>query len=396
MTSGMSALWCDSGTLVRSAAVGTERKLKTTCTRQTRSSCSSRQQDVLPLDNKSQRYNSSEKRTASPRSCRAKTQLTNDSLEDGNKVPKLCTEISQCHYEDDVLTELRGSLQDLVKDQIGGVRLVHVLEFLRSKAKWPIICATDILDACMKFQDAFFFRVYQGEIYLFSKELATSAIDMVPHEIGKRVDVIPFKPLKVQPLVPASDFFPVTVPLVTNPHEMVIKLMDTSKELSQLLGAMKDFYSRRNSEELLVAEEYLMSGCLCAFPVRFRRTKGWCRGVVKAQLEDGNVEVLDVDTGKIHTVSCHQIRLLMADFCELPRQAIHVGLAFIRPKASEWWQEASTRLTQLTQGKILMCSVVTGTVGIARILLCDTNNAEDAYLHTLLVEENLALASDDP
>lgn len=310
-----------------------------------------------------------------------------------------CEEVVSTLGKNKEYAGLRRRLESMV-ESTGSMTADAVLVTLRNEPQWHLTTMTDVLNACLQERGLLNFRVCKGKIELFRGELPSLLRQFgcrPVHQTSSSVDLSPVQPL---PSLGEGEFFPIIVTGVWSPDMIVVNLVgECSSELATVHQAMTAFYSAaavHGAAGLKVRADWP-----CAYPSVVWKVSHpepqWRRGLIADVREDGTVIVADVDSGKRTLVLATELRQLDNQFFRLPRQAICVKLACIRPSSGQAWSfEATTRVAelvhdQLGQPQVLMCMVVGQTTGIPSVFLCNTCTSDDVYINAVLVSEGFAL-----
>ncbi|XP_077483199.1 uncharacterized protein LOC144093546 [Amblyomma americanum] len=301
---------------------------------------------------------------------------------------------------------LRRRLESMVASA-GSMTTDAVLDTLRNEPQWHLITVTDILNACLKDRGLLNFRVCNGKIELFRGELPSLLLQYGSRPVHQTSPLVGLSSVQPLPTVADGEFFPVIVTGVLSPDAIVVNLIgECSERLATLHQAMTAFYAsaavQRAGGLRMPPAECLAADWPCAYPSIVCKLPHpepqWRRGLISDVRPDGTVIVADVDSGLRTRVLGTELRQLDSQFFRLPRQAIYVRLAYIRPSSGQAWSfEATNRVAQLVrdelgQPQVVMCMVVDQTSSVPSVLLCNTCSSDDVYVNLVLAIEGFALS----
>ncbi|XP_053934081.1 RING finger protein 17 isoform X2 [Cuculus canorus] len=121
----------------------------------------------------------------------------------------------------------------------------------------------------------------------------------------------------------------------------------------------------------------------------------WYRAQVIGLPSRQEVMVKYVDFGNVATLAVKDIRRVKTEFLSLPEKAIRCVLAYIEPYkgANEWNREAKERFEEMTEDKLMLCSVVDildNTILSVELFDPSAVHGRSFSINFQLVKENLA------
>ena len=124
----------------------------------------------------------------------------------------------------------------------------------------------------------------------------------------------------------------VLVPAADNPSKFYCQLFRTCQNLENLMRAVEKYYSGLRGDESIISSPAVGDPC-CA---KFSEDNCWYRAEVTSIDMTGKTMVQFVDYGNSEVVARSNVRQLLPEFSELPRQAVVCSLNRIRPKSRTW------------------------------------------------------------
>ena len=202
-----------------------------------------------------------------------------------------------------------------------------------------------------------------------------------------------------------EDFYDVFVPLASSPSNFFVQpyaqVTEKNSDFQVMQRNMTSFYENV-ANRVALSPSMIERGYYAAAKVK----ESWRRVMIKSivpppegQAIASEVLAFPIDFGMdIFVTSISSLQPLHHEFRAVPRLAINAELADIRPKGSEWTQNASSCFTKLVQNRALV-SVVKAVKQVMvdgeqitklSLLLIDTETSEDIYISNLLVDSGHA------
>ncbi|CAN7996522.1 unnamed protein product [Ixodes hexagonus] len=203
-----------------------------------------------------------------------------------------------------------------------------------------------------------------------------------------------YSPVELPPEA-ADGYFPVRVSYIGSPGRFAIQPVspDGYDPLSALTREMSELYSSNAGDRYAVAgsrSAIVIGQAYAALYSSVDDNPAWYRARVTGVSSVYNVEVELVDFGNHCTVHRSELRRLRDDFFQLPVQCARAAFAFLRPRGDDWCESAYKCFLQLSADRILMCKVEDRKDETLKVLLCDTNEDEEYFIHDVLVGKRLA------
>lgn len=179
----------------------------------------------------------------------------------------------------------------------------------------------------------------------------------------------------------------ILIPAAENPSRFYCQLFRTSQQLEDLMRGVAKHYSAIRGDEGIISSPAVGDPC-CA---KFSEDDCWYRAEVIDVSLSGKVTVQFVDYGNSEAVAKSNIRHLLPQFSELPRQAIECSLNRITPKSQSWSGSAIKKFYDLAVEKEGMIDVVAEeSNGMYRVELTRQTKAGKLNINEQLVAVNAA------
>ncbi|CAM9616376.1 unnamed protein product, partial [Bubo scandiacus] len=181
----------------------------------------------------------------------------------------------------------------------------------------------------------------------------------------------------------------VTVCHINSPSDFYLQLRD-SLDSSALAKKTQEVYQHEYGKNLEVVCSVEGQACIAK-----QEDGNWYRAQIIGLPSRQEVTVKYVDFGNIANLTLKDIRKVEKEFLSSPEKAIRCRLASIEPYkgANEWNREAKERFEEMTEGKLMFCSVVEILDGnILSVELFDSRagHGRSLSINCQLVKEDLA------
>jgi len=188
-----------------------------------------------------------------------------------------------------------------------------------------------------------------------------------------------------------GDIVDVTVCLAISPSYFVIQQNSSLVSLEELSIHMFCFYEEQE-EGVMVEKGRVVKGMVVAV----RRDDGdWYRARVTELLTATHVMVRLLDYGELEMAELHDMRVLAAEFMELPAQGVNARLEGIMPKKGDWGREDEDWWLGRVEGEMFVVQVgeswVAGVDVGVEVIMFDTSKEEDIVLQEEMVQKDLAM-----
>nr|XP_014353439.1 PREDICTED: RING finger protein 17 isoform X1 [Latimeria chalumnae] len=224
------------------------------------------------------------------------------------------------------------------------------------------------------------------DAFVFLELARFCSVDPTPQLTkGRKVALQYCSPVLPLPMSEVS----IVVCYVNNPSDFYMHLTD-SLEFLVLLKKIEEVYKEGDDQNLEILCPVQGQACVAKF-----EDGEWYRAKVVGLPGHREVEVKYVDFGNVAKVTVKDLRKIKDDFLSLPEKAIKCQLAHIESvKGMEGWsQQANERFEELTQEKLLLCTVVSILEdNVLSVELYETPAmlGTAATVNNVLVEEGLA------
>ncbi|RXM99731.1 Tudor domain-containing protein 6 [Acipenser ruthenus] len=146
-------------------------------------------------------------------------------------------------------------------------------------------------------------------------------------------------------------FYDAVVEFVTDPSEFWIRTQDYAIKFDQMMGGIREFYTKATQLEGIV--KTLKTGLYC---IAKAKDGLYYRAVIR-KLHGHLIEVDFVDYGNTEIVDRYDLKILPSKFQELPSLAVKCRLSDIQPIGGKWSKNAVTHFIKIVADKVLMIQV---------------------------------------
>ncbi|XP_028941964.1 RING finger protein 17, partial [Antrostomus carolinensis] len=146
----------------------------------------------------------------------------------------------------------------------------------------------------------------------------------------------------------------VTVCHINSPSDFYLQLRESLDSLA-LPKKIQEVYKHKYGKNLEIVRPVEGQACIAK-----QKDGNWYRAQIIGLPSRQEVKVKYVDFGNIANLTLKDIRRVKKEFLSFPEKAIRCRLAYIEPYkgANEWTREAKERFQQITEDKLMLCSVV--------------------------------------
>ncbi|KAM7130860.1 RING finger protein 17 [Ciconia maguari] len=191
------------------------------------------------------------------------------------------------------------------------------------------------------------------------------------------------------PKIPQEKEVCVVVCHINSPSDFYLQLRDSLDSLA-LPKKIQEVYKHECGKNLEIVCPVEGQACIAK-----QKDGNWYRAQIIGLPSCQEVTVKYVDLGNIANLTLKDIRRVKKEFLSFPEKAIRCRLAWIQPYkgANEWNREAKERFEEMTEDKLLLCSVVE--ISDNNILSIELFDSSDVHgrsfsINCQLVKEDLA------
>ncbi|XP_072714017.1 RING finger protein 17 [Ciconia boyciana] len=191
------------------------------------------------------------------------------------------------------------------------------------------------------------------------------------------------------PKIPQEKEVCVVVCHINSPSDFYLQLRDSLDSLA-LPKKIQEVYKHECGKNLEIVCPVEGQACIAK-----QKDGNWYRAQIIGLPSCQEVTVKYVDLGNIANLTLKDIRRVKKEFLSFPEKAIRCRLAWIEPYkgANEWNREAKERFEEMTEDKLLLCSVVE--ISDNNILSIELFDSSDVHgrsfsINCRLVKEDLA------
>nr|XP_030131654.3 RING finger protein 17 isoform X1 [Taeniopygia guttata]XP_030131665.3 RING finger protein 17 isoform X1 [Taeniopygia guttata]XP_030131674.3 RING finger protein 17 isoform X1 [Taeniopygia guttata] len=176
---------------------------------------------------------------------------------------------------------------------------------------------------------------------------------------------------------------------INSPSDFYLRLRESVESLA-LSEKIQEIYKQENGKNLEIF--YPVEGQAC---VAKQEDGNWYRAQIIGLPSCQEVLVKYVDYGNIANLPHKDIRRVKQEFLSFPEKAIRCRLACIEPfeGAHEWNREAKERFEEMTEDKLMLCSVIEildNDILSIELFNASADNGKKISINCQLVEEDLA------
>ncbi|XP_030921931.1 RING finger protein 17 [Geospiza fortis] len=176
---------------------------------------------------------------------------------------------------------------------------------------------------------------------------------------------------------------------INSPSDFYLRLRESVESLA-LPEKIQEIYKQENGKNFEIFCPVEGQACIAK-----QEDGNWCRAQIIGLPSCREVLVKYVDYGNIANLSHKDIRRVKQEFLSFPEKAIRCRLACIEPfkGANEWNREAKERFEEMTEDKLMLCSVieiVDNNILSVELFNASANNGKKLSINCQLVEEDLA------
>uniref|UniRef100_H0ZLZ2 RING finger protein 17 n=1 Tax=Taeniopygia guttata TaxID=59729 RepID=H0ZLZ2_TAEGU len=177
---------------------------------------------------------------------------------------------------------------------------------------------------------------------------------------------------------------------INSPSDFYLRLRESVESLA-LSEKIQEIYKQENGKNLEIF--YPVEGQAC---VAKQEDGNWYRAQIIGLPSCQEVLVKYVDYGNIANLPHKDIRRVKQEFLSFPEKAIRCRLACIEPfeGAHEWNREAKERFEEMTEDKLMLCSVIEildNDILSIELFNASADNGKKISINCQLVEEDLYL-----
>ncbi|KFR17465.1 RING finger protein 17, partial [Opisthocomus hoazin] len=181
----------------------------------------------------------------------------------------------------------------------------------------------------------------------------------------------------------------VVVGHINSPSDFYLQLSESLDSLA-LTKKIQEVYEHEHGKNLEIVCPLEGQACIAK-----QKDGNWCRAQIIGLPGHQEVTVKYVDFGNVANLTLEDIRRVKKEFLSFPEKAIRCRLACIEPckGADEWKREAKKRFEEMTEDKLMLCSVVEILDNnILSVELLDSSAVHDRSfsINCQLVKEHLA------
>ncbi|KAM6384359.1 RING finger protein 17 [Alca torda] len=175
---------------------------------------------------------------------------------------------------------------------------------------------------------------------------------------------------------------------INSPSDFCLQLRDSPDSLSFSKKIQEVYkYEHRKNLEIVCPVE----GQAC---IAKQEDGNWYRAQIIGLPSCQEVTVKYIDFGNVANLTLNDIRRIKKEFLSIPEKAIRCRLAYIEPYkgANEWNRKAKERFAEMTEDKLMLCSIVEVLDNILSVELFDfsTVHGRSFSINCQLVKEDLA------
>ncbi|XP_023775682.1 RING finger protein 17 isoform X2 [Cyanistes caeruleus] len=176
---------------------------------------------------------------------------------------------------------------------------------------------------------------------------------------------------------------------IHSPSDFYLRLRESVESLA-LAEKLQEIYKQENGKNLEIFCPVEGQACIA------RQEDGnWYRAQIIGLPSCQEVLVKYVDYGNIANLTNKDIRRVEQEFLSFPEKAIRCRLACIEPfkGANEWNREAKERFKEMTEDKLMLCSVIEildNNILSVELFNASADNGRKLSINCQLVEEDLA------
>ncbi|KFP79160.1 PREDICTED: RING finger protein 17, partial [Apaloderma vittatum] len=206
----------------------------------------------------------------------------------------------------------------------------------------------------------------------------------LPGQLEKKT-ILQYSPHKM----PQEREVSVIVCHVNSPSDFYLQLRN-SQDFFALSKKIQEEYKHEYGKNLEIVCPIEGQACIAK-----QEDGSWCRAQIIGLPSYEEVTIKYVDFGSVANVTLEDIRRIKRKFLSLPEQAIRCRLACIEPYkgAAEWNKEAKERFKQITEDKLMLCTVfeiLDNNILSVELLGSSALHGRNFSINCQLVEENLA------
>jgi len=229
------------------------------------------------------------------------------------------------------------------------------------------------------------------ELKSIREESENEETDNSPHSESDTFDLFSLKTLLPPLIPPQGSYFDLTVTFAVSPNMFIIQPHSQGSSLTALQSSMASCYydSTIHSIDLASKERYyaaMIDG----------EVGTWHRVEIQHYIPGGDNSqaiVRYVDQGSSAMLPVSDLRPLLAQFRNLPIQAVQAGLAGVVPGGDDWTPEDNYWFNNRVAGKMFVGRVMENTDNNILVELVDTSHpTEDHYIHKQLIMDGRAVA----
>ncbi|XP_066169128.1 RING finger protein 17 [Sylvia atricapilla] len=176
---------------------------------------------------------------------------------------------------------------------------------------------------------------------------------------------------------------------INSPSDFYLCLRESAESLA-LLEEIQEIYKQENAKNLEIISPVKGQACIAK-----QEDGNWYRAQIIGLPSCQEVLVKYVDYGNIANLTNKDIRRVKQEFLSFPEKAIRCRLACIEPfkGANEWNREAKERFEEMTEDKLMLCSVIEildNNILSIELFNASADNGRKFSVNCQLVEEDLA------
>ncbi|NXP36684.1 RNF17 protein, partial [Leiothrix lutea] len=176
---------------------------------------------------------------------------------------------------------------------------------------------------------------------------------------------------------------------INSPSDFYLCLRESVESLA-LLEKIQEIYKQENGKNMEIFCPVEGQACIAK-----QEDGNWYRAQIIGLPSCQEVLVKYVDYGNIANLANKDIRRVKQEFLSFPEKAIRCRLACIEPfkGANEWNREAKERFEEMTEDKLMLCSVIEildNNILSIELFNASADNGRKCSINCQLVEEDLA------
>ncbi|TRZ24760.1 hypothetical protein HGM15179_002314 [Zosterops borbonicus] len=176
---------------------------------------------------------------------------------------------------------------------------------------------------------------------------------------------------------------------INSPSDFYLCLRENAESLA-LLEKIQEIYKKENGKNMEIFCPVEGQACIAK-----QEDGNWYRAQIIGLPSCQEVLVKYVDYGNIANLTNKDIRRVKQEFLSFPEKAIRCRLACIEPfkGANEWNREAKERFEEMTEDKLMLCSVIEildNNILSIELFNASADNGRKFSINCQLVEEDLA------